>query len=116
MRQLAMVAACLTCCFSLGACETARIAEAVRPDKTNPERFVCEQAGTRPKIPAEYAIDWSKVTTVAQARAEHDGFVRTIRTREGIIAGYIVTLEGMNFTCFNNMAWQRDFYSKLPGE
>jgi hypothetical protein len=88
--------------------------EALRPDRTNPERFVCEAAGSRPTIPAEYTIDWSKVQTVQQARTEHEAFVRQLRTREGVVAGYLIQLEGKHFLCFNNMAWQRDFYSRLP--
>ncbi len=50
-----------------------------------------------------------------RARSEHDAYVRSIRTREGIVAGYVVDLEGKHFVCFNNVAWQRDFWSKLPG-
>lgn len=115
MRPFRTAAALLTCSLALSACETTRIAEPLRPDKTNPDRFVCELAGTRPTIPPEYVIDWSKVQTVEQAKGEHEAYVKAIRTREGIIAGYIVTLEGVNFTCFNNMTWQRDFYSGLPG-
>ncbi len=49
-----------------------------------------------------------------RARSEHDAYVRSIRTREGIVAGYVVDLEGKHFVCFNNAAWQRDFWSKLP--
>lgn len=102
----------------LAACrgEPLRSASALRPDRTNPERFICEPAGTRPQVPAEYVIDWSRVTTVPQARAEHDAFVRVLRNRERIVAGYIVQLEGRHFVCFNNMQWQRDFYSRLPTE
>lgn len=104
-------------CLAVSACETTRrTTTALRPDQTNPERFVCEPAGTRPQIPAEYVIDWSRVSTVPQARAEHEAFVRTLRTREGIVAGYLVQLEGRHFICFNNMQWQRDFYSRLPAE
>ena len=105
----------LSTCFLAGSCgDTVRSVSALRPDQTNPERFICEPAGTRPQVPAEYVIDWSRVTTVPQAHAEHDAFVRLLRSREGVVAGYIVQLEGRHFVCFNNMAWQRDFYSRLP--
>lgn len=114
MKRSAMALALSTCCLAVSGCETTRTTEALRPDLTNPDRFICEKTPGRPKVPAEYVIDWSKVTTVPQARAEHDAFVRQLRTREGIVAGYVITLEGVNFLCFNNMQWQRDFYAGLP--
>ena len=83
---------------------------------TPPERLVCEAAGTRPTIPAEYRIDWSRVATVAQARAEHDRYVASIRTREGIIVAYVMQVEGKLFVCSNNMQWRRDFERGLAEE
>jgi hypothetical protein len=77
-------------------------------------KMQCEAAGARPKIAPEYVIDWSKVQTVAQAHAEHDAYVRSIRTREGAVAGYIVQIEGQLFVCSNNAAWLRDFFGRLP--
>lgn len=68
----------------------------------------------RPAIPAEYEIDWSAITTVEQARSEHDAYVRSVRTREGIVAGYIVTIEGRLFTCSNNAQFWRDYWRGLP--
>lgn len=122
MKQLRMAAALLTCCSGVSACTSTPevVAEALRPDRTNPERFVCEPAGTRPSVPAEYSIDWRRIETsrnvaaaVAAMREEQGRFIATLRTREGLVAGYIIELEGRHFTCFNNMAWQRDFYSGL---
>lgn len=80
---------------------------------TPPERLVCERTGTRPALPPETVIDWAHVTTVAQAKIEHDGFVRSVRTREGIVAGYILKIEGIAFTCFNNAQWRREFEADL---
>lgn len=104
--------------FSVTSCapEPIRSVSALRPDKTNPERFVCELAGTRPTVPAEYVIDWSKVTTVDQAKAEHEKFVGTLRTREGVVAGYVLKLEDNLFLCFNNLRWQREYYAGLPAD
>jgi hypothetical protein len=103
--------------FSVTSCgDTVRSVSALRPDKTNPERFVCDLAGARPTVPPEYVIDWSKVATVAQAKTEHDKFVGTLRTREGIVAGYVLNLEDHLFLCFNNMRFQREFYAGLPEE
>lgn len=74
----------------------------------------CVAAGDRPAIPAEYVIDWSKVLTVPQARAEHETFVRSVRDREGVTVGYIVDIEGKLFACSSDAEWLRDFYGRLP--
>ena len=122
MRQLATIAALLTCCSAVSACTTPqRVVEPLRPDRTNPERFVCEEAGTRPTIAPEDPVDLDRIraaTSVAQAAAiaqeEVAAYVASVRGRETLVTQYIVTLEGKHFTCVNNMAWQRDFYSRLP--
>jgi hypothetical protein len=123
MKRNATAAVLLTSCLAISACGPDRevVAEALRPDRTNPERFVCEPAGTRPGIPEEYAVNWTDAIqartvreSVDAARLEHRRYVSSIRTREGVVAGYIVALEGKHFVCFNNMAWQRDYYSRLP--
>lgn len=97
--------------LALTACgETKRVAEFI---PTPPERLVCEQAGTRPTIPPETVIDWTHVTTVAQAKIKHEGYVKSVRTREGVVAGYILKLEGIAFVCFNNMQFRREFEADL---
>jgi predicted secreted Zn-dependent protease len=98
----------------LSACATTKLAVPLRPDIEHPDRFICEAAGARPNIPPEYVIDWSAVHNVPQAKAEHDKFVATIRSRENVIGGYIVAVEGNLFVCSNNMQWLRDFYAGLP--
>lgn len=96
---------------SLAACgEPKRVVESL---PTPPERLICEPAGTRPAVPAEYVIDWTKIRTVAQAKSEHEKFVATLRTREGIVAGYIVKIEGKLFTCWTNAQWRRDYEAGL---
>jgi hypothetical protein len=80
---------------------------------TPPERLVCEKAGPRPSIPPEMQIDWAHITTVAQAKIEHEGYVRSIRNREGVIAGYILQIEGVNFTCWSNMEWRREYEKQI---
>lgn len=99
------------CSLPLAACETNRVAVPLQPPA---ERMDCVAVRERPAIPAEYVIDWSKVTTVPQARAEHETYVRSIRNREGVIVGHIVTIEGALFACSTDAAWLRDFYAKLP--
>lgn len=87
-------------------CETKRVVEHL---PTPPSRLVCEPAGTRPAVPPEYAIDWSQVRSIAQAKAEHEKFIAVLRTREGIVAGYILNLEGKLAICRINMQWRRDY-------
>jgi hypothetical protein len=109
-------------CLAVSACTTTRrTTEALRPDLTNPERFVCEPAGTRPRIEPEDVVELDRARaapTVAAALAiveqEVRAYVASVRAREGIVTGYIVQIEGKLFRCGNNMAWQRDFYSRLP--
>lgn len=101
-------------CLAVSACQTTKRATvALRPDQTNPERFQCFPAGTRPKLGPEYQIDWSQVTTVEQARKEHERFIAILRSRENIVAGYVLNLEGQHFFCVNNMQWLRDYYRGL---
>lgn len=112
MKQLMKVAALSMFCLALSACgEPKHIVTAI---PTPPERLVCEARGTRPAIPPEYVIDWGSVTSVAQARAEHEKFVATLRTREGVTAGYILQIEDKLFICWNNMQWRREFEAGLP--
>jgi hypothetical protein len=89
------------------------VAVPIRPDKENQARLICEAQGERPTLPAEYVVDWSKVQTVEQARAEHETYVRSVRTREGVIVGYVVTVEGKLFVCSNNAQWWRDYWAGL---
>lgn len=101
------------CALALASCgDTKRVVEHL---PTPPERLVCEPAGTRPTVPPEYQIQWQQVQTVAQAKAEHEKFVAVLRTREGIVAGYILSLEGKLFVCFTNAQWRRDYEAGLGG-
>ena len=95
-----------------GCGDTKRIAEHL---PTPPERLICEPAGTRPTLPPEHQIDWSQVRTVPAAKIEHDKFVAVLRTREGMVAGYILRLEGKLFVCSNNAQWRRDYEAGIGG-
>lgn len=86
----------------------------VRIAKPPAEKLTCEALADRPQIPTEYAIDWSAVTTVEAARGEHDAFVRTLRTREGLIAGHIVQIEANWFSCWSTVKWHADYNAALP--
>lgn len=111
MRNVAKSALLTACLISLtaGSC-----GQRVRIAKPPADKLACEALAKRPKIPAEYVIDWSKVQTVEQARSEHEAFVRTLRTREGLIAGYIVQIEGNWFSCWSDVKWHADYNEALP--
>ena len=101
----------LSMCFSaltVSGCQEKRVVTNLKPPS---ERLQCAPAGERPTIPPEHRIDWQSVSTVAQARSEHDAYVRSVRTREGMVAGYIVAVEGKLFACSNNAAWLREWYA-----
>jgi hypothetical protein len=110
-----------TLSLAISGCETTkRSVEALRPDLTNADRFVCDRSPDRPKLPPEYQIDWGRVAAapnvaaaVDLAKQEHAQFIARLRTRENITVGYIVVIDSVNFVCFNNMKWQRDFYAGL---
>lgn len=100
--------------FALSACTQNRVAVPLRPDLANPARMVCVDRGDRPHLPAEYVIDWAHVATVDQAHAEHDAYVRTVRTREGVVTGYLLETEARLFTCSNNAQFWRSYWNGLP--
>jgi hypothetical protein len=100
--------------------EVVHSVSALRPDKTNPERFVCELAGTRPPISPDYLMNWEFVgqaktvqEAVTRAQAEHQKHVTQKNVRERTVATYVLLVEDRLFLCFNNMTWQREFYSDL---
>lgn len=92
--------------LSAGMCEPKRIAVAL---PIPPERTDCEAAtGKRPTLPPEFAIDWQTIATVGQAKAAHDNFVNVVRGREGIVANYILQVEGDLHQCALDAAWIRE--------
>lgn len=110
------VIALSTLSLAVSACgqkEEIRSVSALRPDKTNPDRFTCPKHGTRPTVNPEYKIDWGKIASVGEAKAAHDNFVLVLRGRERTVADYVLDLEAINSICAANMQWQRDFYSGL---
>lgn len=109
-----MAAVLLTCCsLAITGCSPDKVVQHL---PTPPERLICEDAGARPTIPAEHAIDWSRVVTIDQAKAEHAKYVSSIRNREGVIVGYLMRVEGKLFVCHTNMEWRRTFEKGLPAQ
>lgn len=106
---------CFLPLVSAGSCEPQVIPLNVKAE--HPQRFVCERVdpeSDRPALPPAHTIDWSSVLTVDQARGEHEAYKASILNRNGIVTGYITRLEGVNFVCWNNMEWQRQYYDGLP--
>lgn len=113
MRPTLKALALSTFCLTAASCgEPQRVVQAL---PTPPERLVCDKLPPRPSLPPEYKIDWGRVTSVAQARSEHDKFVATLRTRENVITGYIRVIEGVQFVCWNNVEWRRDWEKRTNG-
>jgi hypothetical protein len=67
----------------------------------------------RPRISAELVVDWDKVVTVSEARGQFEAYVRSVRSREAQVAGYIVQIEGQLFACGNNAEWWRDYWQAI---
>lgn len=68
-----------------------------------PDKFECEKGveGGRPALPLEETGNF-------------ESYKESVRARELLVAGYILALEAVNFKCWDNMQWQKDFYSKIP--
>lgn len=99
-----------TAALALAACHTVHTADFLA---TPADRLVCEAAGPRPKIPPEYQIDWSKVTTVPQAQGEVGKLLAVEHQREGVVAGYVLQVEGKLAICFVNAQWRREYEAEL---
>jgi hypothetical protein len=92
--------------LALASCGEKRIVTAL---PIPPERTDCQAAtGKRPTLPPEFSIDWTTIATVGQAKAAHDNFVNVIRGREGIVANYVLKLEGDLFQCASDATWIRE--------
>lgn len=114
MKLMRLALALSTCCLALSACGEKRVQV---PLPIPQDRMDCRELSgdqARPTIPPEYVIDWTTVTTVGQARAEHDAFVTRLRERERPVALYVVRLEGRVFACADDAEWLRDYTSRLP--
>lgn len=97
--------------LTVAACaEPKRIVEAI---PIPAERMDCVAAGTRPAIPQEHKIIWENVSNVLQARQEYNQYVASVRAREGMVAGYVLSLEGKLFACSNDAQWLREWQAGI---
>ena len=114
MRQLIRALALSTFCLAVSSCSLFEKRVQV-PVPIPEDRMDCVTlTDQRPTVAAEYVIDWSGVTTVAQARAEHEAFVTRLRERENLVALYIVEVEGELWACADDDEWLRDYVRRLP--
>ena len=98
--------------MSCSACAPTRVVVPLKPD---PERLDCVELAGRPTIPAEYVVDWTRIRAGGDAaRDEVTRLIASVRSREGIVVGYVVQLEERVFACSNDATWLRDFYRPLP--
>jgi hypothetical protein len=111
MKRIATALALSTLCLALSACGTDKYTAQFIP--TPPNRLICDATNTRPAAPGAKPINWAQITTVAQAKVAHEDYVKQINVRDGIIAGYVIEIEGRLFNCFNNMQWRREFEADL---
>jgi len=93
MQRLLMAVVLSTSCLAISACQPKRIVTAL---PIPPERMDCKAAGARPTIPPE-------------ATGSHDAFVKSVRAREGVIASYIIEIEGKLFDCASDAQWLREW-------
>lgn len=108
MRSL--ISAALLALVVAACAEPKRIVETV---PIPAERMDCVEAGNRPAIPPEHKIVWENVSSVLQARQEYNQYVASVRAREGMVAGYVLDLEGHLFLCANDAAWLREWQAGI---
>lgn len=114
MKPKLLAVALSTCCLAVSACTEKRVQVPIPIPADRMDCVALSGDDARPTIPPEYVIDWSRVTTVQQARTEHDAFVTRLRERERPVALYVVRLEGRVFACADDAAWLRDYTNRLP--
>ena len=119
MRRSMRVAILSASCFLAASCVRTIKIEPENLLETHPDWFACDRMSgdNRPDLPAPYVIDWSSVLvpgdaemTLERAKAEQEAFAARVYDRNGVVAGYILNLEGANFTCWNSLQTQRDYY------
>lgn len=108
----------MLCSLSITACKPTHVAEAI---PIPPERLDCVATTARPALPPEYVIDWVKIGAASSvplaveiAKGEVAKLVASFHRRDGVVAGYILEIEGKLFACSNDAEWIRDYQAKVP--
>lgn len=77
---------------------------------SHPAKFECQRAdgssGAAVERPAIPALPSEGPDAVANYKALKEA----VLAREFSVATYLLAVEGINFTCWSNMEWQKDFY------
>lgn len=101
----------LSSALLISACEPEHIVKAL---PIPPDRIDCQAAtGKRPQLPPEYRVDWSKISTVGQAKTEFDNFTMVLRGREKTVSTYVLDIEGQLFQCASDAQWIREYLAPL---
>ena len=114
MRRLLTAAALSMSCLVISSCGQPKVL--YKPIPIPAERIDCVYTGVRPTLPPEHVIDWARLKTLAEARAEHDLYVKSVRAREAVVARYIVSVEGLAFAYSNDAEWIRNYQAELEKE
>lgn len=99
------------CAAALASCGEPKVIAEALPIPA--ERMDCVEAGSRPAIPPEHKIEWANVSNVLQARQEYNQYVASVRAREGMVAGYVLDLEGRLFLCASDAQWLREWQAGI---
>lgn len=106
-------------CF-LAACNTPAPEIHFKPLSIPAERIDCAVLIKRPPLTPEYKIDWvtveaapDKDMAIKLAKLEVKKFLYDLRVREGIVANYILNMEGILFGCSSDAEWMRDYTTKV---
>lgn len=121
MKQSLRAVALLMFC-SLAACKDERPEIHFKPLAIPEERMDCATLIKRPPMPKEYEIDWATVLAapdkdfaVKLAKLEVQKMKYSQYDRDGVVANYILNVEGILFQCSNDAEWLRE-YSKKSAE
>lgn len=118
MKQSLRAVALLMFC-SLAACKDERPEIHFKPITIPAERMDCATLIKRPPVPKEYEIDWATIEKAPDkdyatrlAKLELQKFKYSLLQRDGIVANYIVNIEGILMECSNDAEWLREYSAK----
>lgn len=87
------------------------------------DRLDCQAFGTstRPMLPAQHVVDFAELAKSVRAAPTMDAAVKvlvdeidgrllkSVRTREGVIVGYVIEVEGETWHCASDAQWIIDW-------
>lgn len=118
MKQSLRIVALLMFC-SLAACGNERPEIHFKPIAIPAERMDCAVLIKRPPVGEEYKIDWASVEAapdkdfaIRLAKLEVQKLRYSLHQRDGVVANYILNIEGILFGCSNDAEWLREYSAK----